>query len=621
MKRWIASALPVVGFLLLVVVLEAAHLWPQRNAFRELQPVAVVYGASVLLASAIGLGLLVGSVGRGLTLVGVAWTCICGASIVKRRYLGSPLYPWDLFRVREVVGIWGNLPSTLRAAFVAGTLAFAAALAACVISVFRARAEPGSGIRKATAGAAILAVVLLPFHPAVRSWWPGPGNALSVALRLRNVRWWPDKNYQVNGFTAGFLMSLDILQIPQPPEAPWALGDDCDPTSSSAAAPADARAVRPDVIVLLLESFFDPLVLGIPFGRDPIPFLRTMMQASGHAEVHSTVWAHGTANAEFEILTGLSTAFLPPDSVVFFHYLHAPLLSLATEFRRVGYRAEAVHSNAGWFYARADAYRWLGFERAWFQEDFVAPREARARISDDRVLFAKLRERLTPRGADGARPEFLWGVTLGTHGPYARNRSPGCDLRVGDGAAANGRAAGVRSSERFEPLWVYACLLERLDRHMQDFVRWLELRGKPYVLFAYGDHWPPLGPGLDAYRERFDARGRRLSAATSNGDETPRFSATPLVVASNTDVALPYGYGGGFNFLGPTILRAAGLAPRCQFELLEPLHARVDVIHPGLMGPGIEPDLAAAVKRYWSLTYQLLIRPPWRRRVRAAAAP
>jgi hypothetical protein len=429
----------------------------------------------------------------------------------------------------------------------------------------------------------------LPFARAVRAWFPGPGNALSVALGLRNVRWWPENNYQVNGFTAGFLMSLDVLQIPRPPASPWPLPADCDPRApDTPVMPTAATTPRPDVIVLLLESFFDPLTLGIPFSRDPMPFLRSQMAASGGAELTSTLWAHGTANAEFEILTGLSTAFLPPDSVVFFHYLHAPLVSLATELRRAGYRAEAVHPNAGWFYARSDAYRWLGFDRAWFQNDFIPPREARARISDDRAFFAELRERLT-RADD--TPRFLWGVSLGTHGPYAPTRTPRCDLRVGADAGAAG-AAGVSA------LRTYACLLERLDRRYQEFMQWLDARQKPYVLFAYGDHLPPLGTELDV--DTAEGGG----SAPNHG---PRFSRTPLLLASNTGAVLPRGYHGGFNFLAPAILRAAAVVPRCQFALLDSLHDRVDVIHAGLLAPGANPELAAEVDRYWALTYRLLL--------------
>ena len=129
------------------------------------------------------------------------------------------------------------------------------------------------------------------------------------------------------------------------------------------------------------------------------------------------------------------------------------------------------------------------------------------------------------------------------------------------------------------------------------------------MLFAYGDHWPPLDPGLDAYSERMTPAGDRVGAG-SRADETVRISPTPLLMWSNTDATLPRGYRGGFNFLGPAILRAAGLAPRCQFALLEPLHARVDLVHPRLMTADVDPTLLSEIDRYWSLTYRLLIDGP-----------
>jgi hypothetical protein len=595
MTRPAISPWPALCFLLGLGVLELAHAWPQRQHLHELQPLALAYGAAVLLAAGIGIGLVVGSIVRGLVLVAVTWACICAASIVKRAWLGSPLYPWDLLRVREVVALWPQLPIALAAAIVVAVLAVAVALAACVLSIVQAGRPRRARLREMIAGGAILVTAALPFHPALRALAPGPGNALSIALRLRNVRWWPEKNYHVNGFTAGFLISLDVLDIPPPPPGTWTLPGDCDP----AVAPiATAPRPAPDVIVLLLESFFDPLTLGIPFSRDPIPFLRELMARSGHAELHSTFWAHGTANAEFEILTGLSTVFLPPDSVVFFHYLRAPVVSLATELRRAGYRAETVHPNAGWFYSRADAYPLLGFERSWFREHFLNRWQAEAQFSDDRFFFTKLRQRLTPVRADDTTPRFLWGVSLGTHGPYAPGRVSRCDLVIG------ADAAGTTAPSDLEPLRIYACLLERLDRHMREFVTWLEARQRPVVLFAYGDHLPPLGAQLDGHRH-----GVAGSAST---DERPRGSSkNPLLMWSNTDAVLPYGYRGGFNFLAPAILGAAGIAPRCQFALLEPLHARIDFLDPARMPAlrGTDSDLAAEIDRYWALTHRLLLEP------------
>ena len=169
---------------------------PQRDAFRELQPLAVLYGVSVLLAAGVGLGLVVGSVGRGLTFVGVVWTCLCAASIVKRRYLGAPLYPWDLLRLREVLGIWAQMPDRLRAALVFAMASSTAALAACAVSFVRLRPDPAGRLRRGMAGVAILAAVLLPFHPSCDRGFPAPAtrsrsrcaSATSAGGRRRTIR-------------------------------------------------------------------------------------------------------------------------------------------------------------------------------------------------------------------------------------------------------------------------------------------------------------------------------------------------------------------------------------------------------------------------------------------------
>jgi hypothetical protein len=193
---------------------------------------------------------------------------------------------------------------------------------------------------------------------------------------------------------------------------------------------------------------------------------------------------------------------------------------------------------------------------------------------------------------------------LGTHGPFTRKRFPKCDVRIEDAGSTDDAR-----SLRFESLRIYVCLLERLDRHMRDFVAWLERRRRPVVLFAYGDHLPPLGPELEAH---LDGSARPAGAPSSAA--MPRITETPLVVWSNTGFALPPNYRSGFNFLAVPILRAAGLPARCQFELLTPLRERTDFIHPNAMSnaAATDPRLASELDRYWSLTYRLLFEDrPW----------
>ena len=69
----------------------------------------------------------------------------------------------------------------------------------------------------------------------------------------------------------------------------------------------------PNIMFVQLESFFDPTeVEWLRFSEDPIPNLRKLFDeySSGYFKVPSV--GAGTANTEFEVLTGMSMRFFGP---------------------------------------------------------------------------------------------------------------------------------------------------------------------------------------------------------------------------------------------------------------------------------------------------------------------
>ena len=65
---------------------------------------------------------------------------------------------------------------------------------------------------------------------------------------------------------------------------------------------------KPDIIVVMSESFWDPTKLpGVTITPDPIPTVRALRSGS----MFSPEFGGMTANIEFEALTGFSNAFLP----------------------------------------------------------------------------------------------------------------------------------------------------------------------------------------------------------------------------------------------------------------------------------------------------------------------
>ncbi|MBR5590702.1 MAG: LTA synthase family protein, partial [Anaerotignum sp.] len=114
----------------------------------------------------------------------------------------------------------------------------------------------------------------------------------------------------------------------------------------------------PNVIVVQLESFFDTS----EFKRlnttiDPLPNLRKMAAeySSGYCQVPSI--GAGTANTEFEVITGMNLRYFGPGEYPYKTYLKERTAeSAATAFKSFGYSAHAIHNHSGNFYSRAKVF-------------------------------------------------------------------------------------------------------------------------------------------------------------------------------------------------------------------------------------------------------------------------
>ena len=103
----------------------------------------------------------------------------------------------------------------------------------------------------------------------------------------------------------------------------------------------------PNIMFVQLESFFDPTeVEWLRFSEDPIPNLRKLFSeySSGYFKVPSV--GAGTANTEFEVLTGMSMRFFGPGEYPYKTYGKTKTLeSAASALTALGNRAEALHKN------------------------------------------------------------------------------------------------------------------------------------------------------------------------------------------------------------------------------------------------------------------------------------
>jgi len=172
----------------------------------------------------------------------------------------------------------------------------------------------------------------------------------------------------------------------------------------------------PNIIFVQLESFFDVKRLeGVTFSEDPTPVFTTLREAgiSGYLSVPSI--GAGTANTEFEILSGMNL-----DDFGAGEYPYKTILrqttceSLAYNLRALGYTAHALHNNTGTFYERHRVYSTLGF-------DVFVPLEYMQNVTynplgwaDDAVLTAEIRRCLDSTAGE----DFIFAVSVQPHGKY-----------------------------------------------------------------------------------------------------------------------------------------------------------------------------------------------------------
>lgn len=138
---------------------------------------------------------------------------------------------------------------------------------------------------------------------------------------------------------------------------------------------------------------------------------------SGHLIVSNT--GAGTANTEFDVLTGMMTNRIGTGTTSAFRTVHRNTDSIPRMLNEAGYRTFFMHPGQNWFYNRESVYTYLGISDQVFQDAFDPSDYLGEWISDEaflRVLEQSLEER------QGDTPLFTYAVTIQNHQAYTAGK-------------------------------------------------------------------------------------------------------------------------------------------------------------------------------------------------------
>ena len=243
----------------------------------------------------------------------------------------------------------------------------------------------------------------------------------------------------------------------------------------------DIDMEHPNILFLQLESFIDPeTVKTIKLSGDACPNFRRLMSEYSSGELTVPACGAGTANVEFEVLTGLSVKFFGPGE-----YPYKAVLkertgeSLAYDLDSMGYASHAIHNHRAVFYNRNTVFANMGFDTFTSVEYMQNVAKTPRNWAKDNVLTECINDALdSTEGRD-----MIYTISVQGHGKYPAEK------------VIENPKIEVLSAPSEELKWKYEYYVNQIyemDKFIGELTAELAERDEPTVLVMYGDHIPAI---------------------------------------------------------------------------------------------------------------------------------
>lgn len=251
----------------------------------------------------------------------------------------------------------------------------------------------------------------------------------------------------------------------------YTLGEDADETVKS----------KPNIIFLQLESFVDPtIVKDIEYNKDPMPYYRKLLKKYSSGYITVPAVGAGTANVEFEAMTGISARFFGPGE-----YPHKSVLtektceSIPYDLKQIGYTAHAIHNHRGAFYNRNTVFKNLGFDTFTSLEYMNNVTKTPKNWAKDALLTECIVDALE----SSKGPDYIYTISVQGHGKYPTEEV------LTDPEIKVTKAPDEETKWAYE---YYANQVYEMDLFVKELTETLKDYDEDVVLVMYGDHLPAL---------------------------------------------------------------------------------------------------------------------------------
>lgn len=532
-KYRLSLPLTLAAAVLLAGCITLLALWCQPNALRAVlvhfrsQPLLIVLNAMPIGLLLLAFTCLFRNVFFGAALVNFGVCALSIANRVKIEVRDEPVFPRDFGLLKEVGSAMGTydiqFPVKVIAVVVLATLALAAlgVFIGCKpvsLAAFRAGSVRLKSwvcrLLGAAASLGVLAALILTVYAS---------DDLYNSFRVSNAYYIPSVFNEL-GFPYCFCRQFTTYPIDKP--------EGFNKAEAAAWETGDQSGLGQDVhVVMVMNEAFSDITDSDVFtysgDDDPLPNLHALRgdphAVSGHVVVPG--FAGGTANTEFDVLTGMQTNALSATATSSFRVVNRDLDSLFRVFGGDGYHTSFFHPGDDWFYNRENVYRWFGAEETVFASQMEELEYKGRWVTDD--YMAGLIEREFKETAAAGKLLFHYTTTIQNHMSYTADKyGEGYDFPAVETSAALSDQVRTMLEVYIEGARDADAMLGRLRDYFAG-------QNEPVVLVFWGDHLPYLGDAMLGYAEL----GLEV-AVKENERQDPLCSyETPYVIWANDAAA------------------------------------------------------------------------------------
>ena len=594
-SSWIKFAAPV---LIAIIIAEMATHGLMHNL--QVIPIALLLNAILLTSIAVLVWAFTNRDLFALTLVIVDYYLLSLANAIKIQHLQVGLHIGDQSYLEELAELKGFVSTRLLC--IVGATAIAV-LGLLVIAWRKSKRKLNVSHRVSWIACSVIA-----FMVVVGSLCFSSSRAFLSHVGVRENLGTSLGSTKRNGLLVELALQLPVSFLSAPPSyGPTEVKLAINRQPQQQQYPINQRDNSPPaIIVFFFESLADPKDFARLLSREVVPHFKALQSSGIHGFTVSPRLTGGSADSEFEFLTGMSCSFLPQGSCPYKHYIKRQLPNLVSILRDSrGYDSTAVKCVGPGFYSFSQAYEYLQFNNFCYSEKFVSQTcdKFSGHLSDDSFVDEMLRPL-------AHSPCLVVGENLNSHCPYfARSK--------GD----KPRFLVEPSNSASDQIETYLQAISRTDDALGRMIAVLKQRKDRVLLLVVGDHHPPLpassgaydfpayrepGPAGELFRHRLPfAVWKNFENETKSTAQTPPSSAAPP--PDETYISM--------NFLSLLLLREAGIQPEGLIAWNQELFEQCPVVSRNLFytegqaksWDELSPGLQQRVREYELLQYDLLI--------------